>query len=121
MANLRTGNIERQDSESEHIGPLDTGDNISAKRIAGYSWNASTLSWERQQTADSSEFGAYDIDEGATSYFGFTKADGTWLVKKLTSTRLSYATATNNGSVTTYSDAWSNRATLTYGRRDEAF
>jgi len=35
----RTGNIERQDSESEHIGPDFTGDNISAKKTAGYVWN----------------------------------------------------------------------------------
>lgn len=45
MANPRTGNIERQDSESEHIGPDYTGDNISAKKVANYNWDGST--WQR--------------------------------------------------------------------------
>lgn len=67
------------------------------------------------------DFSTNDIEEAATSYFGKTKPDGTWLVQKLTDTSVSYATATNNGSVTTYTEAWTNRATLTYGRFDQAF
>lgn len=75
-------------------------------------------------TASSStlaEFQVNDIEDDTTSYFGFTEPDGTWLVKKVTDTSVSYATETNNGSVTTYTDAWTNRATLTYGRYDQAF
>lgn len=56
-----------------------------------------------------------------TEYFGYTKPDGTWLVKKLTDTTLRYATITNNGAVLTYGDAWAGIASLTYGRMDEAF
>ncbi len=56
-----------------------------------------------------------------TEYFGYTKPDGTWLVKKLTDTTLRYATVTNNGAVTTYTDAWAAIASLTYGRMDQAF
>lgn len=67
------------------------------------------------------DFSVNDISEGTTSYFGNTKPDGTWLVKKLTDTSVSYATVSNNGAVTTYTDAWTNKATLTYGRFDEAF
>lgn len=48
MPSPRVGNIERQDSESEHIGPDYTGDNISAKKMAGYVWNSTTSLWERQ-------------------------------------------------------------------------
>lgn len=62
-----------------------------------------------------------DLDEGTTSYYGYTKPDGTWLVKELTDTTLGYATITNNGAVTTYADAWAATASLTYGRMDEAF
>lgn len=57
----------------------------------------------------------------STEYFGYTKPDGTWLIKKSTATTMRYATVTNNGSVTTYSDAWAAIATLTYGRFEEAF
>ncbi len=56
-----------------------------------------------------------------TEYFGYTKPDGTWLVKKLTDTTLRYATVTNNGAVTTYASAWAAIASLTYGRMDEVF
>lgn len=59
MANPRTGNIVVQDSESEHIGPDYTGDNISAKKTAGYVWNPDGLdldgepngAWERASTS----------------------------------------------------------------------
>ncbi len=67
------------------------------------------------------DFSVNDIEEGTTSYFGKTKPDGTYLIQKVTDTSVSYATVTNNGAVTTYTDAWTNRATLTYGRFDQAF
>lgn len=66
-------------------------------------------------------FQVNDIEEDTTSYFGFTKTDGEWMIKELTDTSVSYATVTNNGAVTSYTDAWTNRAALTYGRFDEAF
>ncbi len=67
------------------------------------------------------DFSVNDIEEDTTSYFGSTKPDGTWLVKSLTATSVAYATVSNNGTVTSYTDAWTDRATLTYGRFDEAF
>lgn len=67
------------------------------------------------------DFSVNDIEEDTTSYFGYTKPDGTWLVKSLTATSVSYATETNNVLVTSYTDAWTDRATLTYQRFDEAF
>lgn len=110
-------------ANAEHISPDGTGDNIQAKRVANYVWGGFT--WERmEQPGGSSGVASYqinDIEESTTSYFGYTKPDGTWMVKELTDTSVSYATVTNNGAVTTYTDAWADRATLTYGRFDEAF
>lgn len=71
-------------------------------------------------TIDNS-FNVNDIEDGATSYFGKTKTDGTWLVQSVTDTAVEYATITNNSDRETYAEAWTNRATLTYGRYDEAF
>lgn len=68
-----------------------------------------------------SAFQVYDIEDGTTSYFGYTNPSGDWMVKEITDTLVSYATVTNNGSVTTYTDAWTARASLTFGRIDEAF
>lgn len=67
------------------------------------------------------DFSVNDIEEATTSYFGYTKPDGTWMVKSLTDTSVGYATVSNNGAVTSYTDAWTNRATLTFGRFDQAF
>jgi hypothetical protein len=86
--------------------------------MASFELGGSSASGSLATLAD---FSVNDIEDGVTSYFGNTKPDGTWLIKKLTDTSLSYATVTNNGAVTTYSSAWTNRATLTYGRFDEAF
>lgn len=58
-------NIQPSLDQAEHIGPLATGDNIEAKRVAGYTWNGTT--WVRPPTpfADA----AYDDIE-------FSNADG---------------------------------------------
>jgi len=71
--------------------------------------------------ADPSSFYVYDIEDGTTAYYGNTNVAGAWMVKRVTDTLVSYATVTNNVTVTTYTDAWTDRATLTYGRIDEAF
>lgn len=34
-------------TKAEHIGPNDTGDNIEAKRVAGYIWDTTTSQWVR--------------------------------------------------------------------------
>ena len=68
------------------------------------------------------DYSVNDIDDTtSTEYYGFTKPDATWLVKKVVSSGVSYATVTNNGGTTSYATAWTNKATLTYGRFDEAF
>lgn len=67
------------------------------------------------------DFSVNDIEEDTTSYFGYTKPDGTWLVKSLTATSVGYATVSNNGTVTSYTDAWTDRAILIFERFDQAF
>lgn len=72
----------------------------------------------------SSSGGSYqtnNLEDGSTIYVGKTKSDGTWLVEKFVKSTgvKTYANLSNNGSVTTYSDAWTNRTTLVYGRYDE--
>lgn len=44
-----SGDRVKQTAEAEHIGPEYTGDNISAKRSAGYRWNGTA--WEREDGA----------------------------------------------------------------------
>lgn len=66
-----------------------------------------------------------DALDANTTYVGKEDKDGVWLVQKIsvsgTVTTLTYATVLNNGSVLTYSAAWTARATLTYGTFAQAF
>lgn len=59
------------------------------------------------------------------TYFGKEDKDGNWWIMKIDETGnysvFSHATKTNNGGVTTYSSAWTNRTTLVYGDYSEAF
>ena len=60
----------------------------------------------------------YDVD-GTTSYVGQQKADtGEWLLQKIEDASgdltITWANISNNALVTTYTDAWTDRATLTY-------
>lgn len=68
-----------------------------------------------------SDFVVNDIDAGAVSYYGKTSVSGAFLVQKITDETVLYATIANNGSISSYADAWINRSTLTYGRYDQAF
>lgn len=55
---------------------------------------------------------------GTTIYIGKLNTFREWLVQKLdtsSGTSMTYATVKNNPSVTSYADAWTNRASLTYG------
>lgn len=72
----------------------------------------------------SSSYGFYqETTSGTKTYYGFTDADANWLIKEEDSSTetFKWATITNNVSEPTYAGAWTNRATLTYGRKDEAF
>jgi hypothetical protein len=60
-----------------------------------------------------------DLEEvGAITYVGIENANAEWTIKKLDETSglsIRYATVDNNGGYTTYSSAWTARASLSYG------
>jgi hypothetical protein len=60
-----------------------------------------------------------DVASATVTYIGTEDRDGVYLIKKIdtsSGTSFTYATIVNNGSVTTYADAWAARdTTLTYG------
>lgn len=49
------GNKVPEITGAEHISPEHTGDNISAKRVANYVWDSSTLTWVRASDAGSTD------------------------------------------------------------------
>jgi len=72
------------------------------------------------------EYGINNIDpvSAVLTYTGKEDKDGNWLVVKIdttTGTVITYATELNNALVTTYADAWSGRAGLTYNVFSGAF
>lgn len=75
MPSPRVGNIERQDSESEHIGPDYTGDNISAKKSANYVWNSGSSLWERMTQPGGSGGGDGAIVDGVNTAIKATVLD----------------------------------------------
>jgi hypothetical protein len=71
------------------------------------------------------KFYTEDVEEDTsnlTTYVGKQSVDGQWMIQKIvdtvvgtiTTTTLEYATVVNNATITTYADAWTDRATLTY-------
>lgn len=60
-----------------------------------------------------------DVENASATvtYVGSESVSGTYLIRKIdktSGTQVRYATQLNNASVTTYTQAWTNRATLTY-------
>lgn len=67
----------------------------------------------------SNQYATNTIDEASDTltYIGKEDGNGAWLVQKIdtsSGTVFTYATVTNNPTYTTYSDAWTARASLTY-------
>lgn len=68
-----------------------------------------------------------DVTNTAESpyYVGKEEADGSWYIMKVTDTAgamsMRYASVKNNVSYTNYTNAWTDKATLTYGTYAEAF
>jgi len=61
------------------------------------------------------------LENGTDTYFGKEDKDGNWLFMKIdTNNNFSYATVTNNSSITSYSSAKTNYLTLTYGNYSTA-
>lgn len=66
-----------------------------------------------------------DVDEnGDITYVGIENANADWIIKKIDESAglsVRYATEDNNGGYSTYSSAWSARASLTYGLYSSLF
>ena len=71
------------------------------------------------------EYGTNDVTtSGAVTYIGKEDPSGSWFIQKVdesSGTSIRYATIKNNGSITSYSNAWTDRGSLTYETYGEAF
>jgi len=64
------------------------------------------------------------IPSATLTYVGKEDADGDWYIQSIdttSGTSIRFATETNNPTYTAYADAWTDRATLTYGTYGSAF
>lgn len=60
----KSGQMANAIQNAEHIGPNDTGDNVEAKRVAQYGYDASAAQW-RRVAVDAN--GAVSVDAGAST------------------------------------------------------
>lgn len=86
------GNTVPRIANAEHIGPNDTGDNIEAKRIANYGYDATNSQWRRLATNAS---GQQMVD--VVSSRGSTAATTTTVADTATSTTLLATNADRRG------------------------
>lgn len=101
--------------------PLPSGASTSALQTT-----ANTALAAIQAASAQHAFGINDVatPSATVTYVGKSDKDGNWCVQKIDTTSgvsVGWATVTNNGGYLTYSAAWAARASLTYGRFDEAF
>lgn len=89
-----------------------------------------TTSSGSDKLPDLTAYQVNDLDDNNTTasvlYIGMEDEDGNWCVKKFDESTaatpaISYATVTNNAGTTTYSTAWANIGSLTYGDYSAAF
>lgn len=62
------------------------------------------------------EYAVGNLEQAATTYIGKVTPGGRWMVQRYVDSTgvFDYANRSNNVSVTTYTDAWTDRAALTY-------
>ena len=84
-----------------------------------------TNALKRVTTNAMGEYSTNDVEEvGAVTYIGKEDPDGGWYVQKIdttSGTSIRYASVSNNPSIGSYTAAWTDRTTLTYGTYSEAF
>lgn len=92
-----------------------------------YNPTSNTLERMVQPTGDS-KYATNHLDDYTTTsvtYVGQEDKDGTWKIIKIDETGnfpvFTYASISNNATKTTYSDAWTDRVTLTYNVYSTAF
>lgn len=88
MARGGSGNVVPSIVGAEHIGPDATGDNIEAKRVALYEFNAGTDGWQRKGAGYSDI--RFDPNDSAPNYIGknstqgIATSDPSWTIYKFT-------------------------------------
>ena len=101
----------------------DSDFDLLAVELMGY--DPLTEALKRITTNALGEYNVNDLEEvGSIQYLGKEDSSGDWYIQKIDSTSgksIRYATINNNTSITSYSDAWTNRATLTYDTYGTAF
>lgn len=120
--------IRSTDPSGDSIKTFDDGTGKQAQAIVLIDDSAAQVGIASNplRAATQGAFGTNDVatPSATVTYVGKSDKSGTWLVQKVdtsSGTSIGWATATNNAAVTTYANAWTNRATLTYGRFDEAY
>jgi len=100
---------------------------VALKDTSGTKINPATEDGNLEYIKDNTkQIGTNNLDEASATvtYVGKEDADGTWIVQKIdtsSGTAITYATVTNNPSVTSYNDAWAARTSLTYQNYKDAF
>lgn len=112
------GNVQPSLDNSEHIGPDTTGDNIHAKKVALFTFNATSNEWERFGNITSTEEAIYKklIDDTTTTSvtyvgeaaLGTATSAASWRIKKIDE---SGSPTSITWSGTSFTAIWNNRAT----------
>lgn len=122
--NKQTNNTQRT---TQYMDNLSWDEDFGVPVVELLAYDPITDSVRRVTTDALNHFGTNDTDKASSTIFyeGLEDGSGTWQVVRITTigdvTENRYATQVNNGTVTNYSDAWTNRATLTYGTYSQAF
>lgn len=104
---------------------FDRGLQILAVELLAY--DSTTSSLKRVTSTALNAYGTNNIDEASATVVYICKedADGAWYILKIDSSSnpnsFTYASVINNSTVTSYNDAYTNRASLTYGKYSQAF
>lgn len=122
---INIGNVELKDGSSATLASIATAATAATSltpvlRVQPIDDTGAVISGGGAGGA-ANEAAPFNVNDMEDPYYGFTDELGSWLVKKVEAAAVTYATMVNNLSVSTYSDAWTNRASLTYGRFDQAF
>ena len=109
------GNTVPRIANAEHIGPNDTGDNIEAKRVAGYIWNGT--SWERHSGAGAALESRFDTTTTTDAVYigkalpGSATSAAAWQIVKIDTAAGSKIYADD---VTAFTKIWNDRTTYGY-------
>lgn len=103
---------------------FDRGLQILAVELLAY--DSTTSSLKRVTSTALNAYGTNNIDEASATvtYIGKEDADGAWYIMKIdtsSGTAFTYATVSNNPTLTSYTLAWAGRAAATYAAYSSSF